>query len=125
MNSFKIGATEFGIGEVEFSMEDGILNLEITGDDTIFEELTEDDDSEWAWALYAPQIYFRDIPYEDKEIVISSEMADNYDIALYMMEHNDFMGKITISDSTVHINGEADIMGKVYTVNINFVNPLS
>lgn len=76
MNSFKIGETEFGIGNVEFSLEDEVLNLEITGDEEIFEKLTEDDDSKWSWALYEPQIYFQDIPFEGKEITIDNEMAE-------------------------------------------------
>lgn len=39
MNSFKIGNTEFGIEKVSFSIENDLLNLEITGSDDIFDEL--------------------------------------------------------------------------------------
>lgn len=41
MNSFKIGNTEFGIGKISFSIENDLLDLEITGSDEIFNELME------------------------------------------------------------------------------------
>lgn len=41
MNSFKIGDTEFGIGDVHLSIKDGLIDLEITADEDIFDELTE------------------------------------------------------------------------------------
>lgn len=118
MNTFRIGDTEFGIGEVGFSIEDGILELEIAGDEEIFEQLVQDDDSGWSWALYEPQIYFRGIPFEGKDIIIDEVMPDSYEIALYMMEHNDFTGKVSISDSIIKVSGKADIMGEVYPVSI-------
>lgn len=45
MNSFKIGNTEFGIGEVSYSLEDNVINLEICADELLFEALTKDEGS--------------------------------------------------------------------------------
>lgn len=119
MNSFKIGDTEFGICDVQLSVEDGLINLEITGSEDIFNKLTENDECKWNWALYPPKIYFRNVPYENKAIIVDEEFLDEYDIALYMMEHNDFTGTIEITNKTIQINGQADIMGEISAVSIN------
>lgn len=119
MNSFRIGDTEFGIGDVQLSIEDGLINLEITGSEEIFNKMTEDDECKWSWALYPPKIYFRNVPFDNKAIVIDEEFLDQYDIALYMMEHNDFIGTLEITDKNIHIEGKTDIMGETSAVSIN------
>lgn len=119
MNSFKIGDTEFGVGSVQFSIEDHLVNLEITGNEDVFHELMEDDDSEWSWALCAPKIYFWGVPYESKGIVVDEDFLDRYDVALYMMEHNDFTGMLEITDKNIHIRGQVDMMGEILAVCIS------
>lgn len=119
MNSFRIGDAEFGIGDVQLSIEDGLINLEITGSEEIFNKMTEDDECKWSWALYPPKIYFRNVPFDNKAIVIDEEFLDQYDIALYMMEHNDFTGTLGLTDKNIHIEGKADIMGETSAVSIN------
>ena len=69
--------------------------------------------------MYPPKIYFRNVPYENKAIIVDEEFLDEYDIALYMMEHNDFTGTIEIMNETIQINGQADIMGEISAVSIN------
>lgn len=118
MNTFKIGETEFGIGKLEFSIEDSVMNIEIVGDEDIFNKITEDDDSEWGWAMDAPKLYFNDIPYNGNKVTADDDLYEQCDFALYMMEHNDFSGEIEVTDSTLRITGEADIMGDVYPVYI-------
>lgn len=112
MDTFKIRNTEFGIGDVQFSIEDNLLNLEITGNDHIFDELTEDDECEWDWALYPPKIYFHGVPYTGKEIVVDTDFLNQYEIALYMMEHNDFTGTLKLSDNSIDICGQVEIDGE-------------
>ncbi|MBD5493637.1 MAG: hypothetical protein HDR12_04475 [Lachnospiraceae bacterium] len=119
MNSFKIGNTEFGIEKVSFSIENDLLNLEITGSDDIFDELMKDDNCEWSWALYPPRIYFHAVPYKGNEIVIDTDFLNHYDIALYMMEHNDFIGNLKITDSSIDIWGQVYIDGKELTLTIS------
>ncbi len=111
MNSFMLGNTEFGIGDVQFPVKDNLLNLEIAGNDDVFNELTEEDDCEWSWALYPPEIYFRDVPYTGKNIVVNADFLNRYDIALYMMEYYDFTGTLEISDSSIDICGQVEIDG--------------
>lgn len=119
MNSFKIGNTEFGIGEVLFSIENDLLNLEITGNDDIFNELMKDDNCEWGWALYPPRIYFHAVPYKGNEIVIDTDFLNHYDAALYMMEHNDFSGNLKITDDSIDLLGQVSIVGKSLTLAIS------
>ncbi|MCI9082149.1 MAG: hypothetical protein HFI70_07560 [Lachnospiraceae bacterium] len=119
MNSFKIGNTEFGIGNVQFFIADNLLNLEISGNDDIFDELTIDDNCEWSWALYPPQIYFRDVLYTGKDIEVDTDFLEEYDVALYMMEHNDFIGTLKLSDSSIDICGQVEIDGELLSLVIS------
>lgn len=119
MNSFKIGDTEFEIGKISFSDDNDIINLEVSGNENVFDKLTEKGDSKWDWALYPPKIYFRDIPFKSKSIVVDENLLNKYDIALYMMEYNDFTGTLNISDKIISVSGQVDIMGEVLPISIN------
>lgn len=119
MDSFKIGDTEFGIGDIQFAIEDNRLSLEVTGSEEIFDKLTEEEDGEWSWALYPPKIYFRAVPYVGEDIIVDENFLDQYDIALYIMEHHDFTGTIKISDCNIDICGQVDIDRDILTLDIN------
>ncbi len=112
MNVFKIGDTDFGIGKVSFSVKNDLLDLDITGSDDVFDKLTEDENSEWSWALYPPRLYLRGVPFKGNELVIDEELLNKYDITLYMMEHNDFTGTLRATDGGVEISGKAYIDGE-------------
>lgn len=101
MNSFKIGNKEFGIGNIHFSMEDHLVHLEINGDEKILDELSGEENGRWGWALYPPRLYFRGVPYDGESIVIDKGNLYDYDISLYMMEHNDFTGILKITDEHI------------------------
>ncbi len=116
MRSFKIGTTEFGVGKVVLSTENNLLNLEISGSDDMFDQLTEADDSEWGWALYAPKIYFEDVPFKGNTLTIDNETLNQSNIALYMMEHNDFTGTIELTEDVIHIQGEVYLMDSILPV---------
>ena len=119
LNFFNIDASEFGIGDIQLSIENNRINLEIAGDEKNFDELVED--SKWSWALYPPRIYFRDVPYEGRGIEVievNFDLSDQCDIGLYMMEHNDFTGTLKIEDKSVCISGQVNMMGRVLPVSI-------
>ena len=119
MNTFQIDGTEFGVGEIQFSVADHLLNLEISGDEGIFDGLSEEDDSQWGWALYPPQIYFHDVPFTGEKIVIDREFLNHNEIALYMMEHYDFTGELKLTDGSIEIRGQVDMDGDRFPVVIN------
>ena len=118
MNSFIIGDIEFGIGSFEYSVKDKVLNLEIYADEDRFDELCEDDDFKFGWALDTPQMYFTDVPVDGADVMVDEDLLEQCDIALYMMEHNDFYGKVLISDKVICIEGEVDLMGEVHDLSI-------
>ncbi|MCI8748512.1 MAG: hypothetical protein HFH67_11725 [Lachnospiraceae bacterium] len=123
MGSFKIDGTEFGIGNIKLSLDNGLLNLQVTGDSSVFDRLMDNGGSEWDWALYAPKIYFNNVPYKGGILEIDNSVLNRYDIALYMMEYNDFTGIIEISEGNINIQGNVDLMGKIMPVSITAVNP--
>lgn len=118
MNSFKIGDTEFGVGNVHFSIENNLVNLEINGSEKILDELAEEENSRWGWALYPPRLYFRGVPYDGESIVIDKSNLNDYDISLYMMEHNDFTGILKITDEHIQIQGMVSMMGELLPVSV-------
>lgn len=118
-NSFKIKETEFGVGDVLFVLKDNLINLEITADENVFNELIESDDSEWGWALYAPKIYFHDVPCKNGVMVVDNDFVEKYEIGLYMMEHNDFFGTVKVMDEGIYIQGKVDMMGEQLPVFIS------
>jgi len=112
MNTFKMGETEFGVGKVSFSITNDLLDFDITGSDDIFDKLMEDENSEWSWALYPPRLYLRGVPFKGNELAIDDKLLDQYDITLYMMEHNDFTGTLKVTDKGVEISGEVYMDGE-------------
>ncbi|MBC1488050.1 hypothetical protein HCJ52_04915 [Listeria sp. FSL L7-1485] len=123
MNIFKIGDTDFGIGEVVFNIdkENHIFDLKIKGNKEFYKQIKSDESSEWNWTLYAPEVYFRNIScqhFDTIEITIDDALLDEYDIALYLMEYNDFFGTLIISDNCTEIKGETEILGEIYDLEI-------
>lgn len=120
MQKFIIGTDNFGIGKVtcKIDSENSIINdLTIIGNEEIFEELSADENGKWNWALYPPKLYLRKIPFNLKqgkiEVAITEEILDEYDVALYLMEHNDIYGTFTIDKNKVFLfEGITYISGK-------------
>jgi len=111
MNTFKIGETEFGIGQLKFEIsEEGLLkNLEISGNEAIFKEIFEDEKHEWSWILYPPKIYFREVNLSlDKEIIINEELLDENEIGLYADAHFYIFGTLTITNEFIAIKAEVE-----------------
>lgn len=113
VSTFKINGTEFGIGKIRYELsENGRLqDLDIWGSEEVYNEIKdgidEDESHPWDWILYPPHVYFWtvDLPI-DKSVVINEELLDEYDIALYLMEHTDFYGTLTITNECIEINAE-------------------
>ena len=120
MNIFKIGDTDFGIGEFALQIENGIIsNLTIAGNEDVYKQLTADENGCWySSTLCPPKIYFREIPLNDGKIEITDELLDEYDVALYFNEHNDLYGTLTISDKLVAVKGEANLWGTIYPIEV-------
>ena len=130
--SFVINGTEFGINVVESSFvvdtsdpPEQLVTIEIRGDKDIFEKLSGDENSEWSWALYPPHFYIREFPGEKvagSSKVVAGGSADYYELAIYMMEHNDVSDlKIEIDpQKTLHVTGRVDIFGETHDFEIRW-----
>lgn len=118
MNSFKIGGIEFGIGKFSAALKDGVFDVEIEGDEDVFDELCEDDDFKFDWAAYPPKIYIKGVSFDGGVLEINDELSQGHDIALYMMEHYDFSGKLTHENGVISIEGEADLDGEIESVSV-------
>jgi hypothetical protein len=133
MATFAINDTDFGINGVESVARlnvrgDGssILTLDVTGDETVYQAIAEREDSEWSWSLYPPRFYLVDYnlaPCDQSragEITLAPEDYDEYDLALYMMEHNQ-VSAIVIElhqGCEVSVSGIVDLMGEEKTFRI-------
>jgi hypothetical protein len=126
MDEFTIGETDFGIepGQSRLdlaSQADGtvLLTLEVQGNQAVFDQLNAGGNSEWSWALYPPQFYLRQypLPGQPKKKTVTVELqpedADNYDVALYLMEHNPVEDvRITIKKGAqVEVTGQVELLG--------------
>jgi hypothetical protein len=120
VNFFKIGDTNFGIGEIVLKIENGIIsNLTITGNEDTYKQITADESGYWYLStLNPPKIYFRELPLDDGKIEITDELLDEYDIALYFNEHNDLYGTLAINDKYITIKGEVNLWGSIYPLEI-------
>lgn len=132
---FVIGDTDFGIDvdESSFEIDDyhpetPLLTIEIMGNGEVFEKLTEQEDSEWSWALDAPHFYIRDFPASpgnqpgDVSATASLDDIDEYELAIYMMEHNDIEDvMIQIKAGTsLDITGKVDLFGETHNFAIRW-----
>jgi hypothetical protein len=127
MAHFEIDGTNFGVdaNESRFDLDrtnvgDPLLTVEVRGDEDEYERITNDDSSPWSWTLYPPHFYLRGYPVpasagiEKTTIHLRPEDADDYDVALYMMEHNAVDDvEIVVSDATrIEISGRVELDGK-------------
>src|SRR5262249_4807697 len=130
---FFIGRTNFGVDIVKSTFgfsatSDGkrVLNIEIYGDQDVYDKTTAEEDSEWSWTLYPPFFYLRgySIPAttkaQERTIEFTSQDLENIDLALYMMEHNTVEDvSLKISDIRVEISGQVDLIGDMMDFSIN------
>ncbi|AMR29026.1 hypothetical protein A0257_19250 [Hymenobacter psoromatis] len=115
---FRLNGTDFGIGSVQLLLPvtEQLLTLKITGSEEVTEAIITDEAQAFNWILYPPMIYFTDVPYAlvngIKTLTISEELSDNYDIALYLMMHDDLTGTLSITaDNIITFSGTAQLDG--------------
>ena len=134
MNSFRLGETDFGInpGKSACSIDtaDGglVVNLEIRGDDEKYDAITENEDSEWSWTQYPPRLYIHDFPLTNdgdiKRAKISRDDLDEYEAAIYLMEHNDVDGvELSVDpDGVLQIRGNVLLSGQPHIFTVHYTD---
>ena len=127
MRQFIIGTTDFGIDPKTSSFtvdttdpNRPTVTIELSGDQSVFDPLTVDEDSEWSWALYPPGFYLRSFPAQidpSTGVVTASvklEDIDKYEFAILMMEHNDIddVRIKLIPQKSLKVLGRIDLFGE-------------
>ena len=98
MNRLIIDGFDFGIDESHSHVKPSATGADIVvvGDDSVIQRLIETEDGPWSWLISAPMLYFREFafsPCTDSGFSrdITDDDLDDYDIALYVMEHYDIL----------------------------------
>ncbi|HAT41307.1 MAG TPA: hypothetical protein DCS87_06210 [Rheinheimera sp.] len=127
MNTFTIGGTDFGISQAEscITFDHGQLTIEIRGDADVFTTITNNEDSEWSWALYPPHLYIRSLETKDGKATLNGD--DEVEVALYMMEHNTILDAAVLVTSahSVDVSGIVDLLGERMPFNVKFAQSMA
>ena len=114
MNRFIIDGFDFGIDLSRSHVKpssDGI-DIVIVGGDSAIQRLIDDEDGRWNWLISAPMLYLRDFMFSscrDSKFAhdLTDDDLDNYDIALYVMEHCDILPcTISLDAGVFSANGQ-------------------
>ena len=120
---------EFSIGNYEFSFdhenstieisENKIIDLTIKTDENVFDKLCKNDDFEFSYGIYSPEFYAREIDLgKKKQIIINEKNQNDYETALYFMEHNNLNINLSLLPNWILIVGWTKISGKEYPISI-------
>jgi|ERR1043165_9948430 hypothetical protein len=113
---FVIDSFDFGVDAARSSLSvtDSSFVLKLVGDDAIIAATIGQEDHPWYWLIQPPFLYAIGVPCEvdsngDFEHDITEQELDDYDIALYAMEHCDVLpchlskkGKVVAVSGQVH-----------------------
>lgn len=122
---FKINDTDFGVDSVNIDIHESNKTVSITviGNKSVTENLIQTDEK-WSWLLSAPKFQLSEVPYTDavkhKLIEIDESVLDNFDISLYLLEHNDVVGTLKITNSGhIEFSGSVFLNGKQESLRIS------
>ena len=110
---FKLEQCDFTLSPSStFSFERGLLNLDVCGNEEVFESLTQDEDHPFSWSMMPPRFYIRDFPMNPTtdinnfEYKFTDDDMDGYEIDLYMMEYCTVLPcKISGRDGIISVEG--------------------
>jgi hypothetical protein len=137
MADFFIGGTNFGIdaGKSRLDLASGpgghlLLTVDVHGSQEVYDRLKADEESEWSWTLYPPHFYLHGypVPAPAKGQAITVKLkpadADKYDVALYLMEHNDVKNvTLRVAAGQIEVSGRVDLMGDRRDFRIRWARP--
>ena len=137
MGRFIIDNDDFGIDSSDSHVQlkstgSGIyeLRIDIQGDKAQHRRLSESESSPWHWAMYPPNFYVRGFrialkDINDIEIRFTVNDFIKYNIALYMMAHNNVEDvALKIQDARIlQISGVVDLMGRQADFRIDWIRP--
>ncbi|MFD0339881.1 hypothetical protein ACFVH0_14485 [Streptomyces sp. NPDC127117] len=130
MDRFVLGDTDFGVDRSESSVQvapDGRVTIEVWGTAGALDALPET--SRFAWAVHPPRLYLTEVPVawsgDVATVRFDDSMADLYDIGLYLHEHGDVIGELTLDPArSLRIGGSARVNGRTEPIDVEVGLPL-
>ncbi|GAA2446111.1 hypothetical protein GCM10010433_54600 [Streptomyces pulveraceus] len=130
MDTFVLGDTDFAVDRSESSVQvspDGLVTVSLWG--TIEALDGQGDGGPFGWALHPPHLYLTAVPAAWTDDVatmsIDEAMADLYDIGLYLHEHGDVTGELTLDPArALCFSGSVRVLGRVESVEVRLGLPL-
>jgi hypothetical protein len=118
MAYFVIDGFDFGVDTARSSLvvADSTFELKLVGDEAVIGEIMTRENHPWNWLIQPPFLYAIGLPCQldskgDFKHDITEQELDDYDIALYVMEHFDvFPCKISKAGAVVTISGKVHIL---------------
>ena len=97
-----------------------IVELVIKADESVFDDLSEEDNFEFGYGIYAPEFYVRAITLnnEGKAQIGNQDAIDN-DVALYFIEHNEVNITLEVNENQIMVDGSVKILGQKYPLQIS------
>ncbi|MCX4850864.1 hypothetical protein [Streptomyces sp. NBC_00893] len=130
MDRFVLGDTDFAVDRSESSVRtapDGTVTIEVWGTDGALD--AQPDTGRYAWAIHPPRLYLTEVPAAWSGAVATvrfdDSMADRYDIGLYLHEHGDVIGELTLDPArSLRVRGSAQVNGRTEPIDVEVGLPL-
>ncbi|MFD7495125.1 hypothetical protein ACFV8T_22325 [Streptomyces sp. NPDC059832] len=130
MDRFVLGDTDFAVDRSESSVRtapDGLVTVGVWGTAEALD--AQGDTGPFGWAVHPPRLYLTAVPATwtggVAVIRIDDTMSGLCDIGLYLHEHGDVTGELTLDPArTLRISGSAQIGGRAESIDVQVDFPL-
>jgi hypothetical protein len=130
VDRFVLGDTDFAVDRSESSVRvapDGTVTIEVWGAAEALD--AQPDTGRFAWAIHPPRLYFTEVPVtrsgDVATVRFDDGMADLYDIGLYLHEHGDVIGELTLDPAcSLRVSGSAQVNGRTESIDVEVTLPL-
>lgn len=131
MGHFLINGFNFGVDAARTAaiVKDGTLDLRLVGEESVVADLMASDNHVWNWLIQPPFLYAIGVPCRvspngDFDHEITEQELDDYDIAMYIMEHHDVLPcRISRSGHVVRTTGKVHAFREVWDFDAKFEVP--
>jgi hypothetical protein len=128
MNHFVVDGFNFGVdvGRSTAKVIDGALDLRLVGNESVVADLMTSNNDAWNWLIQPPFLYMIGVPCPvgpngDFDHEITEQELDDYDIAMYMMEHHDVLPcRVTRCGDVVRATGKVHAFRQVLDFDAEF-----
>lgn len=121
--TFQLGQYNFEVDAQKSTVQlddSTLIDITIKASEEEFERLSEDEDFEFEWGLYSPEFYIHGLEIKTGESVqITEDNIEEFEVALYFMEHCDSLVKIERMGSSIQVEGKVDVFGVDYPIRID------